>query len=85
MGKLTIVGFFSKKNVFFVNRLMYKMMNGGNLVISNRFIKLSLYVLYSFSEIPLNLASSWYKLTYLLFGEQKIHQISSEQSGIMNE
>lgn len=58
MGKLTIVGFFSKKNVFFVKRLIYKMMNGGNLVISKRFIKLSLYVLYSFSEMPLNLANS---------------------------
>lgn len=39
------------------------MINAGNLVISKRFITLSLYVLYSFSLTALNLAKSWYKLT----------------------
>lgn len=63
MGKLTIVGFFSKKKWFFVKRLMYKIINDGNFVISKRLMKLSLYVLHSFSLIPLNFANSWYKLT----------------------
>lgn len=58
MGKLTIVGFFSRKKVFLVKRLMYRIMNCGSRVISNRFIKLSLYVLYSFSALPLNLPSN---------------------------
>lgn len=58
IGKFTMVGFFSKKNVFLVKRLMYRMMKAGSLVISKRFITLSLYVLYSFSLTALNLARS---------------------------
>lgn len=37
IGKFTIVGFFSKKNVFFVNLLMYNIMYLGSFVITNRF------------------------------------------------
>lgn len=80
-GKFTMVGFFSTKNVFFVNlykqiplktligrnrsfvTLMYRMRYGGSLVISNFFRKFSLYVLYSFSDCPLNLVNKLYRLT----------------------
>lgn len=42
IGKLTIVGFFSRKNVFLVKRFIHKIINFGNFVISNLFKKLSL-------------------------------------------
>jgi hypothetical protein len=45
--------------------LMYKIKNGGNSLISKRFIKFSLYVLYSFSATALNLFKRVYKLTYI--------------------
>ena len=54
MGKLTIVGFFSRKKVFLVNLLYSRIMYGGNRVMENFLRKLSLYVLYSFSVCPLN-------------------------------
>ncbi len=54
MGKLTIVGFFSTKKLFFVNRLMQKMRYGGSLVSWNLFRKFSLYVLYSCDKVKGN-------------------------------
>lgn len=42
IGKLTIVGFFSTKKLFFVNLLMQKMRYGGSLVNWNLLRKFSL-------------------------------------------
>lgn len=42
IGKLTIVGFFSTKKLFFVNLLMQKIRYGGSLVSWKRFRKFSL-------------------------------------------